>query len=109
MNTELMQKCREKLIEVARIRGTIPYGALAKFLGVANQSVGVYLNPIYEREVAEGRPDLTVVVIYPKTGMGRYNSGGKQAQSIVVDPKNLDDVQAYKEELALVHKQWSRC
>lgn len=108
MNTELMQKCRGKLIEVARANGTISYELLAKFLGVANQSVGVYLNPIYESEIAEGRPDLTVVVIYPKTGMGRFNSRGKEAQSVVVDPKNSDDVRAYKEELALVYKEWSR-
>jgi hypothetical protein len=70
MDTERMQKCREKLIEVAQSKGTIPYGVLAEFLRVANQSVGIYLNPIYESETAAGRPDLTVVVIYPKTGMG---------------------------------------
>jgi hypothetical protein len=44
MNKEIMERCRAKLIEVARVRGTITYSDLAGFLGVANQSVGVYLD-----------------------------------------------------------------
>jgi hypothetical protein len=65
----------------ARARDTITYSALASFLGVANQSVGRYLNAIYEEEIALGHPDLTVVVVYSETGMGRYNSrGGARAK-----------------------------
>ena len=107
MDRERMEKCRAKLIEVARNCGKITYSSLARFLHVAKQSVGVYLNPIYKQEIAEGRPDLTVVVIYPKTGMGRYNPRGKHAQSVAVDPKNSDDVRAYNDELNRVYVQWS--
>jgi hypothetical protein len=75
---------------------------------VANQSVGLYLNPIYREEMAARRPDLTVVVVYADTGMGRYNSRGGPAQSVRVDPKKDADVRAYKDELTAVYKQWSK-
>ena len=107
MDKQRMERCRAKLIEIAHARGKITYGELAKFLGVANQSVGIYLNPIYDYEIAKGRPDLTVVVIYPKTGMGRFYSRGRVAQSVVVDPKNPNDVRTYEEELNRVYEQWS--
>jgi hypothetical protein len=91
---------------VARASGKITYGALAQHLGVANQSVGRYLNAVYENEIALGHPDLTVVVVYSKTGMGRYNSKGGPAQSIRVNPSKRSDVQAYKAELARVYAHW---
>jgi len=69
--------------------------------------VGVYLNPIYKDEITQGRPDLTVVVVYPKTRMGRFNSRGGAAQSVVVNPKNPDDVNAYQDELKRVYEQWA--
>jgi hypothetical protein len=107
MDQDRIEQCRTKLIEVARARSTITYGDLATHLRVANQSVGKYLNPIYENEIAQRRPDLTVVAVYPKTGMGRYNSRGAAAQSVVVDPKNPNHVRAYQEELNRVYECWS--
>ena len=96
-----------RLIAVARARGTIKYSALASFLGVANQSVGLYLNEIYAEQVALGYPDLTVVVVYAETGMGRYNSRGGPAQSIRVDPDKRSDVAAYRAELERVYDYWA--
>jgi DNA-binding XRE family transcriptional regulator len=100
-------RCRDRLIKVARAEGKITYSALAEFLGVANQSVGLYLNAVYEQEIAAGHPDLTVVVVYADTDMGRYNSRGGPAQSVRVNPDNSADVQAYKDELNRVYKEWS--
>jgi hypothetical protein len=103
----IIDRFRDRLIATARARDTIPYNALAKHLGVANQSVGKYLNAIYEDEIAQGHPDLTVVVVYSETGMGRYNSRGGPAQSVRVDPNNPRDVQAYKSELDRVYGHWT--
>jgi hypothetical protein len=108
MDRKIKERCRAKLIEVARIRGTINYGDLAKHLHVANQSVGLYLDPIYEEEIAQGRPDLTVLVVYRKTGMGRYNSRGRHVRSVKVDPNNDADVRAYRDEKNRVYECWSR-
>ena len=54
MDRRIMGRCRDKLIEVARVRGTITYSDLARDLNVASQSVGVYLDSIYEEEIAAG-------------------------------------------------------
>src|SRR6476619_8076073 len=108
MDRRIMERCRDKLIEVARVRGTITYSDLARVLNVVSQSVGVYLDPIYEEEIAQGCPDLTVVGVYSKTGMGRYNSRGRQVRSVKVDPNNDDDVRAYRNELNRVYEHWSR-
>jgi hypothetical protein len=108
IDQKLVDSCRATLIEVARSKRTIPYSELAKVLGVANQSVGQYLNKIYKQEMAACRPDLTVVTVYAETGMGRYNSRGGPAQSVRVDPNNNEDVKAYKEELSRVYEQWSK-
>ncbi len=102
-----VDQCRTKLIEIARARGEITYGALAQLIHVANQSIGRYLNAIYEEEIAQHRPDLTVVVVCPKTRMGRYNSRGGPAQSVIVNPDNEADVRAYAEELNRVYDKWS--
>ena len=101
-----LDRCCDELVKTARARTTIQYGDLAKILGVASQSVGVYLNRIYEEEIARGRPDLTVVVVYKKTGMGRFNSRGGPSQSVLVDPDNPNDVQSYKDELARVYASY---
>ena len=108
IDTRILGRCRTKLIEVASAERTIGYGELAEFLGVVNQSVGRYLNPIYEEEIALGHPDLTVVVVYSGTGMGRYNSRGGPAQSFKVDPNKAEHVRAYNQELARVYQHWSK-
>jgi hypothetical protein len=99
--------CRNILVEVAKARRKITYGDLAKLLGVRNQSLGRYLDPIYYEEIRAGRPDLTLVVVYADTGFGRFNSRGEAARSVKVDPHNPDHVKGYKRELARVYKQWA--
>jgi hypothetical protein len=106
IDKQITDRCKAKLIAVARAKGKITYSVLANLLGVANQSIGRYLNAIYEEEIALGHPDLTVVVVYAKTGMGRFNSREGPAQSIRVDPDNPRDVQSYKAELARVYNHW---
>ena len=107
IDQQITVRCKTRLIAVARARETITYSALASFLGVANQSVGLYLNEIYAEEIALRHPDLTVVVVYAETGMGRYNSRGGPAQSVRVDPDNQSDVQAYRAELQRVYDHWA--
>jgi hypothetical protein len=102
IDKRITDRCKARLIAAARASDTITYGALASLLGVANQSVGRHLNAIYEEEIALGHPDLTVVVVYGRTGMGCFNSRGGSAQSIPVDPKNKADVQTYESELARI-------
>ena len=107
MDDTRLNKCRKKLVEIAAARLRITYGELAKHLGVANQSLTPYLNAIYREEMAAERPDLTLVVVYSDTGLGRYNSRGGAAQSVKVDPENSDDVRAYEEHLSKVHDRWA--
>ena len=106
INKRITARCKARLIAAARVSNKITYSALAKRLGVANQSVGRYLNAIYEEENALGHPDLTVVAVCKKTGMGCFNSCGGPAQSIRVDPNKQSDVQAYEAELARVYAHW---
>jgi hypothetical protein len=106
IDKRITNRCKARLIAAARASKTITYGALAKPLSIANQSVGRYLNAIYDEEITLGHPDLTVVAVYAKTGMGRFNSRGDPAQSIRVDPKKPSDVRAYKSELARVYHHW---
>src|ERR1700688_152060 len=107
IDPQITARCKTRLIAVARARETIIYSALAGVLGVANQSVGLYLNEIYADEIAQGHPDLTVVAVYDKTGMVRYNSRGGPAQSVPVDPNNAADVAAYQAELERVYNHWA--
>jgi hypothetical protein len=106
VNSAITSKCRSRIKVVASRGETIPYSHLAKHLGVANQSVGHYLDEIYKQECEAQRPDLTVVVVYAGTKMGRYNSQGKPAKSKKVDPCNPADVKAYQAELKAVHDHW---
>jgi hypothetical protein len=106
IDKRITKKCKARLIAAARASKPISYAALAKSLHVANQSVGRYLNAIYEEETALGHPDLTVVAVYTKTGIGRFNSRGRPAQSIRVDPKKPSDRKTYDAELARVYAHW---
>jgi hypothetical protein len=67
IDQRITERCKARLIATARALDKITYSALASHLGVANQSVGRYLNAIYEEEIALGHPDLTVVVVYEET------------------------------------------
>jgi hypothetical protein len=105
-SNERISRCRDKLIAVARERKTVPYGELARHIGVANQGLTPYLNAIYNEEMSSGRPDLTLVAVYLKTGFGRYNSEGAVAQSVIVDHRDAAQVAKYKQELARVYRHW---
>ncbi len=108
IDSRITDRCRKILIDTARARTTITYGQLAPQLGVANQSLGQYLDAIYAEEMRAGRPDLGVVVVYADTGFGRFNSRGGPVRSVRVDPNDPESVRAYREELAKVYAQWSR-
>jgi hypothetical protein len=66
------------------------------------------LGPIAADEVRKTGHDLTLVVVYksgPAEGLSRYFSnirGGQAPQSTLLDPKNAQQVAAYKRDLAAV-------
>src|SRR5205807_10456161 len=93
-------KCRQKLIEVAKARQTIYYSELARHLGMENQDpvIGNYLDTIYEDETRSGRPDLTLVVVYKKTRLVRFNYRGKPTRTVTVDEANLNHLASYVRE-----------
>jgi len=99
----LLAHCRLILIDTARNNRKIAYSKLASLLGVANQSVGKYLNEIYKDEIAKGHPDLTLVAVYSGTEYGNYNSRGARPQSFKIDPKNESHVRDYDTELRRVY------
>jgi hypothetical protein len=105
LDREIIERCKSRLIAVASARDTIKYSELAAHLGIANQSIGRYLNEIYVNETALGHPDITLVAVYAHTGLGRNNSKG--AQSIIVEPDNAHDVATYKAGLKRVYDHWS--
>jgi hypothetical protein len=107
IDQQIKARCKDRLITVARARDTISYGELASSVGVANQSVGIYLDAIYEEETAVGNPDFTVVVVYSGTEMGRFNSRGAPVRSVPVDPGNPDHVKAYRAERERVYDHWA--
>jgi hypothetical protein len=107
MNPTLIARCRDKLIEVSKKRGTITYGDLAAYLGVANRSVGKYLNAIYKDLVVRSKlPDLTLLAVYSGTNYGRYNSRGLPAQSVVFNPNKQDDCSTYDADRERVYQHW---
>lgn len=107
-NDELVKKCRSKLIAVAQeAGGKIFYGELAAHMQIGIQVLGKILDRIYNEEKQYGNPDLTLVVVYKKSGYGRFHSKGRRARSKIVDPKNKNDVSAYEAELTEVRKRWS--
>lgn len=107
MDPTLIALCQNKLIEVSKRRETITYGELAGYLGVANQSVGKYLNAIYENLVVNSKfPDLTLLAVYRGSRYGRYNSRGLPAQTVKFDPENPDHCRRYDSDRELVYQRW---
>jgi len=108
MDPQLVGRCRERLIQVSRQRGTITYGELAAHLGVANQSIGGYLNAVYnDLVVSQDLPDLTLLAVYSGTQYGRYNSRGGVAQSEAFDPNDPNQCAMYDADRERVYRQWA--
>jgi hypothetical protein len=110
MDANRLNRCFARLIRVSRVKGgKITYGQAAGELGVANQTVAVYLNAIYAREIERrGVPDLTLVCVNSTTGYGRYLSRGAPSRSVPMRPDNAADRRLYDNELGRVHEHWSR-
>lgn len=107
MNPDHVKRCREKLIAVAKKRDVISFGDLAKHIGVPAQSIGRYLNAVYnDLVVTQDLPDLTLVAVKSGSHYGRYNSTGAPAQSVVFDESNLDARELYDKERERVYQQW---
>jgi hypothetical protein len=108
MDPELITRCRERLITVSRQRVMITYGDMAAYLGVARQSVGRYLNAIYNDLVINNNlPDLTLLVVYNNTMYGNYNSRDLPAQSIEFDQNNPAHCRLSDSDREQVYLHWS--
>ena len=108
MSPDIKERCRTKLIEVAKRGATITYGDLAAHLGIASRGPWRMLDEIYREEWAAGRQHLPLVVVYSDTGLGKYNSEGGPARSVKVDPENADQVRRYRADLKEVYDYWAR-
>jgi hypothetical protein len=108
-------QCRRLLCEAAKRRETITYGALATPLRLKSprQEWNTVLGPIANDEVNKTGHDLTLVVIYatgPARGLGRYFSnirGGAPPQSDTLDPRNPQQVAAYRDALEQVFNRYA--
>jgi hypothetical protein len=96
-------KCRDKLIEVAKAHGKITFRELGAHLGLIPRSAGCHLDEIYENEMRRNRPDLTLVVVYEATGYGPFLTRGGSAKSVRMDPMNQEQRKAYDQELEKVY------
>jgi len=106
LDKEIVSRCCDKLKFLAMKGERITYGELALYLGVTNQSVGEYLNEVYEAEIRLGDHDLTLLAHYSNSWFGKCNSHGLVPQSIGVDPDNLAEVKAYKNDLKDLFSHW---
>ena len=108
-------QCRKLLCQTAKRRETIRYGDLAKALGLKSprQEWNTVLGPIAADEVQKTGHDLTLVVVYasgPAKGLGRYFSnirGGQSPQSSTLNPRNQQQVAAYKQALQQVFNRYA--
>jgi hypothetical protein len=102
--------CRKILCLAAKRRETITYASLASKLSLKSprQEWSTVLDPISIDEVQKTGRDLTLVVVYasgPAKGLSRYFSnvrGGQAPQTAMLDPRNSQQVDAYKQELEKV-------
>ena len=106
----LYTQCRKLLCEAAKAGHTMNYEDLAAGLGLKwhRQQWRTVLGPIAVDEVKKTGHDLTLVVVYksgPAKGLSRYFSnirGGQAPQSTLLNPKNAQQVAAYRRDLAAV-------
>jgi hypothetical protein len=103
-------QCRKLLCLAAKAGITMYYEDLAVGLGLKSprQKWSTVLGPIAVDEVNKTGHDLTLVVVYktgPAKGLSRYFSnirGGQAPQSTLLDPKNAQQVAAYRRDLTAV-------
>jgi hypothetical protein len=103
-------QCRKLLCEAAKAGNEITYDDLALALGLKSprQQWSTVLGPIAADEVKKTGHDLTLVVVYksgPAKGLSRYFSnirGGQAPQSTLLDPRDAQQVAAYRRDLAAV-------
>jgi hypothetical protein len=106
VSKQTIAHCRKKLEQLAKAGKRMTYGALMQRLHIGRNSIKDCLNPIYRDEIDAGRPDLTLIVHYAGSRLGRYNSRGGPAQSKSVKPQTPGQVRAYKDDLYKVYKYW---
>lgn len=102
-------QCRKVLCLTAKRRETITYDALGKAIGLHARIRWSYLlNPMAADEIKKTGHDLTLVAVYgsgPAKGLGRYFSNirsGRPPGSKLLDPRNKQQVAAYKQALEQV-------
>jgi hypothetical protein len=81
VSNQTIVRCRKKLEQLAKAGKRMTYGVLMQHLHIGRNSIKDCLNPTYRDEMNAGRPDLTLIVHYAHSQLGRYNSRGGPAQS----------------------------
>jgi hypothetical protein len=84
-HTDLVSRVRDVLEDSARVGKTITFGEIERQVGVKIAPWNKVLDPIYDDCMAQGHPDLTVIVIYKDTGyLPFFSDGGGHGQSVSI-------------------------
>jgi hypothetical protein len=108
-DSDLIAKVRE-LLELCASEGKlISFSEIESRIGERVGAWNKILDPIYEELRAEGKPDLTSIIIY-KSGTQRgyppWVSDGGEARSKRFDPNNLKQVERWQNEVTRVFSTW---
>jgi hypothetical protein len=107
MSANRIDLCRDRLIKVARNRGIITFGELAKHLEMLPPGPwDNILDDIYDKEKGERRPG-TLLVVRASTGYPPYISRGGPTRSVEFDPKNREHIEGWHEELERIYQTWT--
>ena len=101
-HTDLVSRVRDVLEDSAKAGKTITFGEIERQVGVKIAPWNKVLDPIYDDCMAQGHPDLTVIVIYKDTGYPPFFSDGGGARSKRFNPNNLRQVERWQKEVARV-------
>ena len=80
------------LLVVAASRGDKPaYGDIAPRIGVSNQGMGIYLNPIRDFCNANGLPPLSVIVVRASSGVPGGGYGTDEQAALLIEQVHAHD------------------
>jgi hypothetical protein len=106
-DTDLVSRVRAILEVSATERKTITFGEIERRVGEKIAAWNKVLDPIYDDCMAQGRPDLTAIVIYKETGYPPFFSDGGEARSKRFNPNSLRQVDRWQQEVSRVF-EWCK-